>query len=514
MNVTSSYSAANKRIAKNTLYLYLRMGISMLVSLYTSRVVLEALGVVDYGIYGVAGGVVSMFTFINSSMSGATSRFINFAMGKGDKQRMTLTFNMAFYVHLIIAALLLIICETVGLWFLNNRLVIPIERLFAANCVFQLSVLSMLLGITQVPYGASMIAHENMKIYAYVEMVNVIVRLLIVYLLSVFMYDRLIFYAILLFIVTFCVRVFYRLYCMRNYKECRLMVCWDGALLKQMLSFSGWDLYGNMSVMARTQGINMLLNMFFGPAVNAASSIAVHVQGAVAGFAANVSTAVKPQIIKYYAQKNYKEMVDLMSNAVRLNFLILMFVTIPLLIELPYVLSIWLVKVPDYVVSFCSFTLLFNFFGNMSFTLVTGVHATGRIVRPSLINGTLYLMVVPFTFIAFKLGCNPSSPYLFNVLAVIIGMLSNAYTMHIYVDEFSFRRFFFRDFLPCIFVLSVCYSSCYVIRDFLKEGFIRLLFTTILSTAILGLMGYFLLIPRAVSSMMMTKVIKICKKVW
>lgn len=507
-------SANNKRIAKNTMYLYFRMGLSMIVSLYTSRVVLQALGVVDYGIYGVVGGVVSMFGFINTSMSGATARFINYELGRGNKERLQLTFNMAFYEHLIIASVLFLICETFGLWFLNNKLVIPAERLFAANCVFQLSIFSMLLGVTQVPYSASIVAHENMSIYAYVEMVHVILKLLIVYLLSFFMFDRLIFFAVLIFILSYGIRFFYRLYCRRHFPECHLKLCWDSSLLKSMVSFSGWDLYGNMSVMARTQGVNMLLNMFFGPVMNAAASISTHVQSAVLKFASNVLTAVKPQIIKYYAQGNYREMVHLISNAVRLNYLILMFVTIPLLVELPYVLRLWLGIVPDYAVSFCAFTLLFNFYGNMSQTLVTGIHATGKIIRPSLINGSLYLMVVPFTYFAFKSGLSPWCPYAFNVVAVILGMFSNAYTLHLFVREFSFKKFFLGDLIPCVLTFVVCIICCTFFKQLLAEGFGRLVVTTILSCLILTAMGYFFLIPKSLSYKMVANIRgRLCKKV-
>jgi len=485
----------------------------MVVSLYTSRVVLQALGVVDYGIYGVVGGIVAMFGFINTSMSGATARFITYELGRGNKKRLQLTFNMAFYEHLIIAGLLFLICEIFGLWFLNNQLVIPAERMVAANWVFQMSILAMLLNVTQVPYSASIVAHENMSIYAYVEMVHVILKLLIVYLLSLFMFDRLIFYAVLIFILSYGIRFFYWYYCRRHFEECRLRFCWDSSLLKSMLSFSGWDLYGNMSVMARTQGVNMLLNIFFGPAMNAASSIATNVQSAVLKFASNVSTAVKPQIIKYYAQGNYREMVHLMSNAVRLNYLILMFVTIPLLVELPYVLRLWLGIVPDFTVSFCALTLIFNFYGNMSQTLVTGIHATGKIIRPSLINGSLYLMVVPLTYFAFRQGLSPWSPYVFNVVAVLFGMLSNAYTMHLYVREFSLRKFLVSDFLPCILVFVVSIACCFFFSSLFHEGFGRLVGTTLLSFCILSLMGYYFLIPKSISYQIVCKMRNaICRK--
>ncbi len=489
--------------------LYIRMLASMVVSLYTSRVVLQVLGASDYGVYGVVGGVVAMFSFLNASMSGATSRFLTFEIGRGDREKLSKTFSMAFYEHLAIALVVLLICESFGIWFVNHKLVIPAERMDAANWVFQLSILSMVVSVTQVPYNASIIAHEKMDIYAYVELANVFLRLLIVYLLKFVLFDKLILYAILTFCVSLLIAFTYRFYCIRHFEECHLRWVWDGAQLKSMLSFSGWDLYGNMSVMARTQGVNMLINIFFGPVANAASSIATSVQGAVVGFANNVLTAVKPQIIKYYAQKEIEEMIRLISNSVRLNALILMLLTIPLIAELPFVIRIWLGEVPLYVIEFCTFTLLFNFFSNMSSVLVTGVHATGKIIRPSLINGSLYLLVIPFTYFAFKNGASAWMPYLFNLIAVFLGMLSNAYTLYLYIPQYSLKCFLKRDLIPCIVSFWIAYGICVLVRGLLGEGFVRLFISILVSSASLLVLGYFLLIPKSLSQKVFVRIKKI-----
>lgn len=509
----TSVSNNNKRIAKNTIMLYFRMAISMLISIYTSRVVLNVLGVSDYGIYGVVGGVIAMFSFLNASMSGATSRFLAYELGKGNSSSLQKTFCMAFYEHLIIAGLILFVCETFGLWFLNTKLVIPSERLFAANCVFQLSIISMCISVTQVPYSASIISHEKMNVFAYVEIINSILKLLIVYLLNILLFDKLILYSILIFMVSLSIALYYRLYCVLHFSECRLKLLWDSSIFKKMFFFSGWDLFGNMSVAARTQGVNLLLNIFFGPTINAASSIATTVQGTVMSFASNVSTAVKPQIIKYYAQGNYKEMTNLISNAIRLNYLILMFVTVPIITELPYILHLWLGLVPSFTVSFCTFTLIFNFYANMSFTLVTGIHATGKIVRPSLINGTLYLLVLPLSYLAFKYGYMASTPYLLNVFFVIIGMFFNAYTLNMYIKEFSLYSFFVKDFLPCVLVFIISISLCFLLKSFFIESFMRLLIVIIFSTLILSFTGYFFLLPKSLKKKIIKKVeFFLCKK--
>lgn len=510
----SDISANDKRIARNTMFLYFRMGLSIIVSLYTSRVVLQALGVEDYGIYGVVGSLVSMFGFLNASMSGATSRFLTYELGRSDFKQLKKTFSMAFFEHCIIALAVMLICESFGVWFLNYKMVIPPDRLYAANLVLQLSILSMMINVTQVPYNASIISHEHMDIYAYVSLTEVILKLLVVFLLELFLIDKLILYALLVLGVHIIIAIIYRLYCVRHFQECHVCRLWDGKLLKSMLSFSGWDLYGNLSITARTQGVNMLLNVFFGPIVNAAASISSSVQGAVMRFASNVVTAVKPQIIKYYAQGSYNEMVHLISNAVRLNYLILLFITVPLMTELHYVLSLWLGVVPDYTVEFCCFTLVFNFYTNMSHTLVTGIHATGKIIRPSLINGSLYLSVVPITYIAFKLGGETWTPYLFNVIAVIFGMLSNAYTLHLYVREFSFKKFLVHDLFPCLFIFCLVFGAATSLHWVMDEGLLRLLSSFVLSSSLLLVLGYLFLIPRSLSDKLLQSVrLKLCKKV-
>lgn len=507
----SEINENNKRIAKNTLLLYVRMAFSMLVSLYTSRIVLSTLGVEDYGIYGVVGGIVALFSFLNASMSGCTSRFLTFELGRKDDERLRNTFSMAMYVHIVIALMILVLSEPIGLWFMHYKMQIPEGRMEAAQIVFHLSVLSTMVGVTQVPYNASLISHEQMGIYAYVEMANVILRLLIIYLLQVLDYDKLIVYGILTFAVSVSIAMFYRIYCMRHFMECHIRKVWCPDIFKSMLSFSGWDLYGNLSVTLRTQGVNMLLNVFFGPIMNAAASIAGAVQGAVAAFAQNVTTAVRPQIIKRYASGERDSMVSLVRNAVKLNFLILLLVTAPLIIELHFVLHIWLGQVPDNTVSFCMFTLLFNFFASLSTILVTGVHATGKIFRPSFINGTLYLMVIPVSYVAFRLDGEAWISYLFNVLAVVCGMLSNAYTLRLYVKEFPFMKFLLRDLLPCLLLmLGVCMAA-YFVRSFMGEGWARLIVVGLLTTTMTSVIGYRFILPVSVREKVVKKTLN---KIW
>ena len=507
----SQNSDSNKKIAKNTALLYVRMFFSMAVSLYTSRVVLATLGVEDFGIYGVVGGIVTLFDFLNASMSGCTSRFLTFELGKKDWKNLCDTFSTAMFVHITIALLVLLVAEPVGVWFMHAKMQVPPDRMSAAQTVFHLSVLSMMVNVTQVPYNASIISHERMDVYAYVEMANVVLKLLIVYILQIGNFDKLVLYAILVFVVSVAIAMFYRVYCARNFAECHIHRVWRPDIFKRMFAFSGWDLYGNLSVTMRTQGVNMLLNMFFGPIMNAAASIASQVQGAVMSFAQNVTTAVRPQIIKRYAAGEYDSMVSLMRNAVKLNFLVILLITTPLITELHYILNLWLGQVPHDAVAFCSFTLLFNFFSNLSFLLMTGIHATGKIFRPSFINGSIYLLVVPVSYVSFKLGGAAWTSYLFNVLAVFLGMLSNAYTLKLYIKDFSFIKFVLADLLPCLLLMAMAFALSFSVSNVMAEGLFRLIAVCIVSTTVITIVGYRFILPVSIREKIVEK---LKNKIW
>ena len=449
----------NRRIARNTLILYVRLAVATGISLYTSRIILQTLGVVDYGIYGVVGGIVTLFTFLNSSMAGATSRFLTFELGRGNPVRLHETFVSALILHVIIALVIALAAETVGLWFLVHQLVIPSERLPAAHWVYQLSIVAMVISVTQVPYNASIIAHEKMQIYAYMEILNAVLKLLIVYLLVLWEGDKLIIYALLVVCVPIITAVIYRIYCSRNFLECKWVFIWKPTVLKPMLKFSGWDIYGNMSVLVRTEGVNILLNLFFGPVLNAAANIAAKIQGVTTSFVMNVLIAARPQIVKQYAKGDWKEMVALIRDTLRINSFLFFVISIPLLLEINFVLKIWLGKVPAYTATFCSYTLLFCFFSCISTVIASGIHATGRIKRLSLINGSLYLAVIPVSYLLFKNGAAPWASYLFNV--VFMGVYAIGY-------------------LWCLYM---------------PEGWIRLLLTCFLSTCLLAILGYLFLMP-------------------
>lgn len=480
----------NKRIAKNTLLLYVRMLFSMLVSLFTSRVVLATLGVEDYGTYNVVGGIVAMAGFLNASMAGATSRFLTFELGRGDSVRLARAFSSAMLIHVGIALAVLLLAETVGLWLLEAKLVIPEGRMVAARWVFQLSIVSTLVGITQTPYDACIVAHERMGIYAYVGILGTCLRLAIVYVLLVGAFDKLILYGVLTLAVALLLMSVCRVYCHRHFAEARFRLAFDREMLKPMLSFSLLDLYGNASVVARTQGVNVLMNMFFGPVVNAAAGIATQVQGAVMAFTNNVITAVRPQLVKQYASGKHDSLFLLLANSIKVTSLLMAALSVPLLCEMHFVLRLWLGdNVPEETVTFCFLTLLFAFFSNISILLVSVIHATGRIKRPSFINGTLYLMVVPVSYVAFKMGVEAWITYFFNVVALLFGLLSNAWTIHLYIETFPLRRFLI-DFAACVALLALGYVAAYSVRCVCDEGLPRLALTTVVAWGVLLTVGY------------------------
>lgn len=483
--------SSDRRIAKNAILLYFRMFISMAVGFYTSRVVLDVLGAEDFGIKGVVGGILAMMGFLTTSMSGATSRFLTYELGKNDKKRLSDTFSSAMIIHVAIALIVFVLAETIGLWFLENKLVIPENRMVAARWVYQVMIFSTMLGITQVPYNATIIAHEKMGIYAYLDILNVTLKLLILYLLVIGHFDKLILYSILTMAVNVLMISLYRIYCVRHYKESRLHFVWRPDILKPMLGFSGWDLYGNASNLARNQGVNMLVNIFFGLIANAAVSIAFTVQSIVMKFTSGVTVAVRPQIVKSYAVGDTERMSSLIYMSSKYLFLLLLMISVPVFMEAHYVLDLWLKDVPAFTVWLVRLMILFNFFALMSTIQAMGIHATGKIKRISIINGTLNLSVLPFAYFAYKYFGDLYSAFAYNVVAIFVGCLINVNTLSLSVKEISIRRFFKKVLLPITPITLLAFAVSYLPRLYFDEGFIRLVIVGLASTIVIFAITYF-----------------------
>lgn len=388
----------------------------MAVGLYTSRLVLEALGVVDYGLYGLVGGIVSMFAFLNSSMSAATQRYLSFDIGKGDDQRLQQTFNASLNIHILIGFIIVLLAETVGLWFVNYKLDIPAERMSAANWVYQFSILAFFFQVIQVPYNALLIARERMSVYAYMSIVEVLLKLVIVFVLLAYQKDRLILYAILTFSVSFTIRMLYQWYCRKHFVEARYKFYYDKNYYRELLSFSGWSLFGNIAGIARAQGGNILLNLFFGPVANAGYSIAVLVQGVIGNFVSNFQVALNPQITQNYAKGNTKTSLNLIFKSSKFSFFVMFILVVPLMMNMEYVLNLWLKEVPDYTLIFLQWTMIYALIETISNPLIVGAQATGKIKWYQIIIGSFIMLIMPIVWILYKNGY--SAEALFYVLII------------------------------------------------------------------------------------------------
>ena len=395
-------SVNNKRIAKNTLLLYFRMLFMMGVNLYASRVILNILGVVDYGINNVVGGVITMLGFLTGSLGAASSRYITYDLGKGDMAVMRRTFGNILTIHFLLAAIVLVVGETLGLWFMSTQLQIPPERATAAMWVYQFSIFSSVLAVVSVPYNATIIAHERMSAFAYISIADAVLKLLIVYLLVLIPYDKLIVYAVLFFCIQAFDRVVYGLYCSRHFEETRTRPGYDGRLFRKIFAFAGWTMNGNLAVIGYTQGLNILLNIFFGPAVNAARAVAVQVQNVCQQFCSNFQMALNPQLTKSYAQGNLADMHRLLVKSSKFSFYILLFIALPLMLEADFVLRLWLGIVPEHTVTFLRLVLVVGLLYTLSNPIIVSVHATGRLKKFQIIEGTMLLMIVPVAYVLLK----------------------------------------------------------------------------------------------------------------
>lgn len=420
--MSNQASDNNKRIAKNTLLLYFRMLFMMVVSLYTSRVILNALGVEDFGIYNVVGGVVAMFSVISGSLSAAISRFITYELGKGDQSKLNKIFSASVTIQLLLSLIILVLIESVGVWFLNAKMTIPAERMTAANWVLQFSIVTFVIGLISVPYNAAIIAHEKMSAFAYISILEAVGKLLIAFLIMVSPIDRLIFYAILMCVVGLIIRFTYGHYCKKHFAECTYHFHWDKEILMKMFGFAGWNFIGTAAGILRGQGINILLNLFFTPVINAAQGIAVQVNNAITNFSNNFLVAINPQIIKSYSQNDLEHAYDLVLYASRFAFLLLLVLSAPIICETDVILQLWLKNVPGYASTFVRLSLLLAICDALSLPLVTLQQATGKIRNYQLIVGSLHMLNFPFSLLLLYIGSAPNAVYFVAIFLSIVSL--------------------------------------------------------------------------------------------
>ena len=403
--------------------MYFRMFLTMSISLYTSRVVLQALGVEDYGIYNAVAGVMAMIGILKGMLAGGSSRFITFALGKNDLELGRKYFSVSLTIYFLLSLLIVIVAETFGLWFLNTQMVIPSERIIAANWVFQFTILSLVNELLAGPYGATIVAHEQMGIYAYIGIFEAIYKLVIVFVVMYSSTDRLILYGFLLLLGEIIVRMVYRTYCYKRYSESHYYFCKDWKLYKEVLSFSMWNIFGTVSTMVKGQGLNILLNLFFNPTVNAARGIAYQVNGVLNTFVSNFYMAVRPQITKYYAQNDKENLFKLVFRTSKLNFFLILLLAIPLVIETPFIIRFWLGKLPENVVEFFRYIVLISALEGMQNPLMTTAQATGKIAYYQVVIGMTTMLNIPISYILLKLGGQPIVVFQVSLCIAIICLI-------------------------------------------------------------------------------------------
>lgn len=511
--MSTQTSDNNKRIAKNTLLLYVRMLFTMAVSLFTSRVILNTLGIEDYGINNVVGGIVTMFAMLSGSLSSSISRFITFELGKGNLQRLKAVFSTGVNIQLGMSLLVVLVAEAVGIWFLNTKMNIPIERLDAANWVFQCAMLTFVFNLLSVPYNAAIIAHEKMSAFAYISVVEVSLKLIIVYVLTISPFDRLKTYAVLLLCVGAVIRFIYGNYCKRHFEECTYHFILDKPILKEMAGFAGWNFLGNGAYMLNTQGVNILMNLYFGVSVNAARGVATQVDAALKQFVNNFTTAVNPQITKSYAQGDLEYMHKLICRSAKFSAFLMMFFAVPIILETNTILTIWLKTVPDYAVIFLRWIIMSSFMDTvLANSLVTSMFATGEIKRYQIIVTAIGCLVFPLSWIAFKLGLPPQTGYMiyFVVYSILIYVRLYLLKDMVKMPMSLYGKLVLAKVIP---VMLISFLIPGVLIYLMSPGFVRLIFVCIISFLTIAPTEYFIGLTKKERFFVLDKIKSVVNKI-
>lgn len=487
-------SEKNKVIIKNTLYMYGRMLIMLLISLFTARVVFNTLGVNDYGTYNLVAGIIVFFTFLNNGLSAATKRYITAEIAKGDNRSISHVFYICILAHLIIALIILVLAETVGLWGVNNILNIPADRMYAANWVYQLSVVATILNIVQSPFGSVIVAYEKMNIYAYFTIFDAVAKLFIIYMVQAVDGDKLIIYAFLIFGVSIVNMLLYRIYTYRTFPVCRLNERkGDKPLLKEIFSFMSWSLAGQAAVVGTNQGVSVLVNIYYNVAVNAAMGVSNSITNIINGFITNFQVAFNPQIVKSYVSKDYSYLQSLIIRSSKLSsFLVLIFI-VPLFFEAGNVLTLWLGNYPHYAVEFCIFTLFAIYFDAISAPLWMTVYAQKDIKAYQIVISLVYSLNFFIGWIVLFLGAAPYSVITVRIFVFIALAGIRLFYTKKYFEQFNTKKWFIDVLLKSIFILLVSSVFTGIIVYFIEcNKFIHVVLTTLISLCITLPMIYFL----------------------
>ncbi len=470
----------NKRIAKNTLLLYFRMLFLMFIGLFTSRINLQSLGVDNFGIYNVVGGVVAMFHIFTGSLGVAISRNITFELGKGDKEKLNIVFSSGVTIQIAMAILIVIVAELAGVWFLNEKMVIPSDRLYAANWVLQFSIVMFAINLICVPYNACIIAHEKMSAFAYITIYEAIMKLVIAYTVFITPFDKLITYAALLLLLSLSLRLIYGIYCSKKFEECHYRLVFDKGMLKQMGGFAGWTMIGNLAYVGYSQGLNVLLNLFFGPSVNAARGVAMQVNEKVSAFCTNFQMALNPQIIKSYAAGDLDRMHTLIYASSKYSFFLLLLLSLPIIIEAPSILYYWLGEYPDHTVWFVRLIFMVLMIDALANPLSVAAQANGHIKRFQIVVGTILLLIVPFAYVSLKLGCQPESVFVVHLIIIIVAQAARLMMIKNMIS-LKIREYVYKVIMRIIAVVAMSIVVPSIMHIYLVGNFVNMLFTCLMS---------------------------------
>lgn len=506
------YSNNNKRIARNTFLLYLRMLFLLILSLYTSRILLEGLGVEDFGLYNVIGGIVAIFTFVCTAMSNSTLRFITFELGKEDSQTLKDVVAVSRLIHFVLGIIIILLAETVGLWYFNHFLVVQESRIESAFWVYQISIIACFVTISIVPYNAMVIAHEKMSAYALISSIDGVLKLLIALLIRVSTYDHLVFYAILLLCVQFLDLTFYHFYCSKHFAESKFTKHINISKVKEMSSFAGWSMIGNLAWIGYTQGLNLLLNAFFGTVVNAARGIAVQVQNAVINFVKSFQSAINPQITKAYAQGDFTRFHDLICTSSKFAFYLVLLFVFPIILEADYILSLWLIDVPDHTVNFVRLIMFIMLIGPFENPIAHGIQATGNIRTYQILEGGLLLLIVPLSYIALSWGkCSPESVFIIQLIIYIVVQIVRVYLSHKNLKlsySYYIKKVLYRVLIVTLFALPIPV----ILKIIMGQTMASFLMVTISSLASVLCFAYLLGLEDKEQTLVRNKVLSLFKK--
>ena len=461
----------------------------MIISLYTSRKILEALGVMDFGILNVVGGVITMLSFLNSSMSVATQRFLSFELGHDNKESYNKVFNTAVLIHIGLATLIFIAAETIGLWFVNTQLNIPSERMYAANWVYQAAVFSAILGVLQTPYNASIVSHEHLHIYAYAGLGESFGKLFLVLALLVYPYDRLVVWGFALFVLQFLIAMIYRMYCIRQFFECKLHLKWDKAIFNSMARFTGWNMFGTIAWLLKDQGVNILMNLFGGPVANAARGVSYQVSGAIQNLTSGFQSAVNPQLTKRYAAHETEATCNLMCKSSKISYFLLFTIALPVLMEADFILNLWLVEVPPMTALFTRIIIIEALLNALGGPMITSLMATGNIKWYQIVVSSSLLFIIPVAYLFLKCGYSIETPLIVSVIFIMIGNLVRLMFCKKQLG-LVFKQYTWSVIFPIITVSALAIIIPLGVHVYMTEGWSRLLITTFVSCTTMGFLIY------------------------